>query len=105
MTADPQPRVGAFRHAPDRSDHAFSHCTIHAVGGRAHLVDVTLKQAKALSLELSREILAYELVAMDKRQTVRLSAAAVTSLEAADLAGSAPGGLRTTSALKASPRP
>jgi hypothetical protein len=105
MTADPQPRVGAFHHASDHSDHAFSHCTIHAVGGRAHLVDVTLKQAKALSLELSREILAYELVAMDERQTIRLAAAAVTDVELADLRPSSPSGLCTTSALKASPRP
>jgi hypothetical protein len=104
MTADPQPRVGAFVYAPDQSDHAFSHCTIHAVGGKAHLIDVTLKQAKALSLELSREILAYELVAMDQRQTIRLAAAAVTDIETADLVPPTPGGLCTTSALKASPR-
>jgi hypothetical protein len=104
MTADPQPRVGPFQHTPDHPDHAQSRCTIHAVGGCAHLVDVTLKQAKALSLELSRAILAYELVAMDKRQTIRL-AAAMTEIEAADLDASPPGTLRTTSALKASIRP
>jgi hypothetical protein len=98
MTADPQPRVGAF------SDHAVSSCTIHAVGGGVHLVDVTLKQAKALSLELSRAILAYELVAMDKRQRIRLAAAAVTDVPAHGL-GTAPSGLRTTSAWKSSRLP
>jgi hypothetical protein len=105
MTADPQPRVGTFQHPPSDSDHAVSSCTIHAAGGGVHLVDVTLRQAKALSLELSRAILAYELVAMDKRQSIRLAAAAVTDVPVDGLGTSAPAGLRTTSALKSSRRP
>jgi hypothetical protein len=65
MTTDPQPRVGRFRHEASCANHAISACVIQSVSGASYGLDMTVRQAKALSLELSRAILEYELIAMD----------------------------------------
>ena len=62
MRSDPQPRVRTFRREPSYSDEAYTTCIVHAVSGSPHAFDVTITQARALSLELSRAILEYELI-------------------------------------------
>jgi hypothetical protein len=62
MTPDPQPRIRKFRREPSYSDEAYATCIAHAVNGSPHAFDVTISQARALSLELSRAILEYELI-------------------------------------------
>jgi hypothetical protein len=65
MTTDPQPRVGRFRHEASSPHHAISACVIQTVSGASHGLDMTVTQARALNLELSRAIVAYELIALD----------------------------------------
>jgi hypothetical protein len=66
MQTDPQPRVRAFRREASYSDEPYSTCIVHAVSGSPHAFDVTITQAKALSLELSRAILEYEVIEGDR---------------------------------------
>jgi hypothetical protein len=68
MTTDPKPRVGTFRFEARSPRQATSACVIHSAGGTPHGVEITVRQAKALNLELSRAIVAYELIAMDERE-------------------------------------
>jgi hypothetical protein len=62
MTPPLQPRVRKFRREVSYSDEAYATCIIPTVNGAPHGVDMTITQAKALSLELSRAILEYELI-------------------------------------------
>jgi hypothetical protein len=66
MTPDPQPRVRPFRREPSYSDEVYATCIVHAVSGSPHAFDVTITQARALSLELSRAILEYEVIEGDR---------------------------------------
>jgi hypothetical protein len=68
MTTDPKPRVGTFRFEARSPGRAVSACVIHSAGGTEHGVEITVRQARALNLELSRAILAYELIAIDERE-------------------------------------
>ena len=74
MTTDPQPRVGTFRFEARSQKQAISACVIHSAGGTPHGVEITVRQARALSLALSRAILAYELIAMDEQDLSPLNA-------------------------------
>ena len=62
MTSPLQPRVHKFRREASYSDEAYATCIIPSVNGEPHGVDMTITQARALSLELSRAILEYELI-------------------------------------------
>ena len=62
MTSPLQPRVRRFRREANYSDEAYATCIIPSVNGEPHGVDMTITQARALSLELSRAILEYELI-------------------------------------------
>jgi hypothetical protein len=62
MTSPLQPRVRKFRREAGYSDEAYATCIIPSVNGAPHGVDMTITQARALSLELSRAILEYELI-------------------------------------------
>ena len=66
MTTDPQPRIRAFRREPSYSEKAYATCIVHVVSGSPHAFDVTITQAKAIRLELSRAILEYELIEGDR---------------------------------------
>jgi hypothetical protein len=62
MPTDPQSRVRAFRREASYSHEPYATCIVHAVNGSPHAFDVTITQAKALNLELSRAILEHEAV-------------------------------------------
>jgi hypothetical protein len=62
MTSDVQPRVRKFRRQANYSDEAYTTCIIPSVNGSPHGVDITITQARALSLELSRAIFEYDLI-------------------------------------------
>jgi hypothetical protein len=67
MTTVPQPVVRAFRRESTSSEEPYSTCVIQSVSGSPYGVDVTLSQAKALSLALSHAILEHELGEADRR--------------------------------------
>jgi hypothetical protein len=60
MTSDLQPRVRTFHREAGYSDEAYTTCIIPSVNGSPHGVDITITQARALSLELARAISEYE---------------------------------------------
>ena len=61
MTNGPQPRVRRFHREPGYSEEPYATCIIPSVSGSPHGVDMTISQARAFSLELSRAIREYEL--------------------------------------------
>lgn len=73
MTSPLQPQVRAFRREAGYSDEAYTTCIIPSVNGEPHGVDMTITQAKALNLELSRAILEHEVID-GVRGPVRLAA-------------------------------
>jgi hypothetical protein len=73
MTSPLQPQVRKFRRAAGYSDEAYATCIIPSVNGEPHGVDMTITQAKALNLELSRAILEHEFID-GVRGPVRLAA-------------------------------
>jgi hypothetical protein len=64
--------VRKFRREASYSDEAYATCIIPSVNGEPYGVDLTITQARALSLELSRAILEYELI--DGDEPVRFAA-------------------------------
>ena len=60
MTSPLQPRVRKFRHEAGYSAEAYATCVMPSVNGEPRCVDMTITQAKALNLELSRAIREYE---------------------------------------------
>jgi hypothetical protein len=65
MTSVLQPQVREFHRRASYSDEAYATCIIPSVNGSPHGVDMTITQARALSVELSRAIYAYDLVEGD----------------------------------------
>ncbi|MDX6573953.1 MAG: hypothetical protein QOC86_3109 [Gaiellales bacterium] len=62
MTSVLQPQVREFHRQASYSDEAYTTCIIPSVNGSPHGVDMTITQARALSVELSRAIYEYDLV-------------------------------------------
>ena len=64
MTSGLQPRVH-FHHEPSYSAEAHTTCIIPTVSGVPHGVDITITQARALSVELARAICECDLIEGD----------------------------------------
>jgi hypothetical protein len=65
MTSVLQPQVREFHRHASYSDEAYTTCIIPSVNGSPHGVDITITQARALTLELTRAIFEYDLMEGD----------------------------------------